>query len=716
MIKNDIHMSASFVFMCLIFSYVITNISSVEICCSPQATLYRIRESNSSIGFECTPLQNGPSKVDRPENMDVVRPQGYNLERNNTNTELQQCARTIHSNISLYTEISVLDVPQKSCLVIMDSRLIVLACGSSNTEENILQGIGIINKCCPHGYTYVSELNKCFSREPDFNLYSHIFNKPMIFVDDAFVCPSNKVLVEYVATAETISLKDSQLTLKDTRKSFTKSQYCIEAIEINKNKSKPKNENTQKFIIHTCQNLKICNALACVRRCCADGEFYSKKNMTTACRRDENDFKFRSFESMSISGNFTKPSEFGILTGLECPKFRLDPDSFPDESHVISSTNGSLFITSTEKMYSNSQYCIEKIRNTSYADQKFYTFVCFDSKVLGNDRIRFKMYPVGLLISCCFYIITLVVYTSIEKLRNLPGKILICLISSLLFAYLGIALGQLMPTSNNDICFISGFLVYFFLMAAFSWMNITCFDIWKTFGSTESSNLQRREQRKRFLWYSLYGWGMPTVLTTITASLSKSTILSDSIRPVFGNGRCWFTYDTIGFASLIFFSGPLGILFVVNLLLFLLTLKYCNKVKREIFRMQSSNAEKHTLRSRFFIDKTRFIMNTKLCFVMGITWLFEIASIFFYDHKKNFFWSISDSFNVLLGVFVFIIFVFKRRVWKEIMIKLGFQSKNDVRRNGNATRLTQSTFVTQSIHMKKLDEVGGNTPILRRTS
>ncbi|KAM8716539.1 hypothetical protein ACLKA7_003420 [Drosophila subpalustris] len=77
-----------------------------------------------------------------------------------------------------------------------------------------------------------------------------------------------------------------------------------------------------------------------------------------------------------------------------------------------------------------------------------------------------------------------------------------------------------MPTSNNKLCIISGFLVYFFLMAAFSWMNITCFDIWKTFGSTRSKNAQRREQRTRFLWYSVYGWGLPTILTTITASLN----------------------------------------------------------------------------------------------------------------------------------------------------------------------------------------------------
>ncbi|XP_032584497.1 G-protein coupled receptor Mth [Drosophila mojavensis] len=185
---------------------------------------------------------------------------------------------------------------------------------------------------------------------------------------------------------------------------------------------------------------------------------------------------------------------------------------------------------------------------------------------------------------------------------------------------------------------------------------------------------------------------------------------------MFGHGRCWFTYDTIGYASLVFFSGPLGVLFVINLVFFLLTLNYCNKVKREIFRMQSSNTEKHTLRSRFFMDKTRFIMNTKLCFVMGITWLLEIASILFYDHKKNFFWSISDSFNVLLGVFVFIIFVFKRRVWREITLKIGLWSTNDRRGNRGATFITQSTCVNQSIAMKKLGDVNSENPLIGRTT
>ncbi|KAH8400495.1 hypothetical protein KR222_002156, partial [Zaprionus bogoriensis] len=672
-------MSIKAIFTYLIFSYVTISFSSTRgtTCCSPEPILNKMRALNSSNFDHCSHMANDLGAIGLPDSKDssdrIESPVGYGLKsreefHSDINHTLPNCARKKVLNISDFSVPSVA-VSEKSCLFMLNSNLIALACHSSNNDT--LREIGFINKCCPKNYTYKSGVNKCFEGEPNFDIYSNIFDKPTLFLN-TFGCPSSKVIVEYVETAATIYLKENQLVWRDESRVLSRNDYCIEAInEISSDSSVPQLNQNQRFLIRSCQPAQVCESLPCLRKCCGDGEIYFKNNVTTYCDKAENDLNFQSVTSWSITGNFTKPSEFGILSGLDCPKFRLDPDSFADEAHTISSINGSLVITSTKKMYSNKQYCIEKIKTASMLDQKFYTFLCFDSKVVSNDRIRFRMYPIGLLISCCFYAITLVVYVSIKKLRNLPGKILICLVSSLLFAYLGIALGQLMPTSNNNICFISGFVVYFFLMAAFSWMNVTCFDIWKTFGSTKSKNMQSREERSRFLIYSIYGWGFPIVLTTITVTLSKSDVLLENFRPNFGNGRCWFTYDTIGYASLIFFSGPLGILFIINLALFSLTLKYCNKVKREIFRMQSSNTEKPALRTRFFMDKTRFIMNTKLCFVMGITWLLEIASIMFYDHKKNFFWAISDSFNVLLGVFVFFIFVFKRRVWNEIKHKLG---------------------------------------------
>lgn len=87
--------------------------------------------------------------------------------------------------------------------------------------------------------------------------------------------------------------------------------------------------------------------------------------------------------------------------------------------------------------------------------------------------------------------------------------------------------------------------------------------------------------------------------------------------------------------------------------------------------MQNSNQEKSTLKRRFQIDKNRFAMNTKLFVVMGINWLLEFLSIIFYSHKQVFFWVISDAFNVLLGVFVFLIFALKRSIWNDILSGLG---------------------------------------------
>uniref|UniRef100_T1GNC3 G-protein coupled receptors family 2 profile 2 domain-containing protein n=1 Tax=Megaselia scalaris TaxID=36166 RepID=T1GNC3_MEGSC len=191
--------------------------------------------------------------------------------------------------------------------------------------------------------------------------------------------------------------------------------------------------------------------------------------------------------------------------------------------------------------------------------------------------------------------------------------------------------------------------------------------------SSERSSL-KSHQRKRFLLYNFYGWGLPILFTVITICLTNFDVLSDSLRPNFGQGRCWFQHDL----SAAFFLGPIGVLILANLVFFVMTLKYCNKVKREIHRMQSSNEQKKVLRGNFFVDKAQFMMNTKLFVVMGITWVLELLSAIFYNRGRIFFWIVSDSFNVLLGVLVFLIFVFKKRVWQEVLQKLGEYFKENL--------------------------------------
>lgn len=65
----------------------------------------------------------------------------------------------------------------------------------------------------------------------------------------------------------------------------------------------------------------------------------------------------------------------------------------------------------------------------------------------------------------------------------------------------------------------------------------------------------------------------------------------------------------------------------------------------------------------------RYTMNIKLFIVMGVTWLLEISATLV--EKLEYFWYVSDWFNILQGVLVFFIFVCKSKVYEAIKKRLG---------------------------------------------
>lgn len=68
-------------------------------------------------------------------------------------------------------------------------------------------------------------------------------------------------------------------------------------------------------------------------------------------------------------------------------------------------------------------------------------------------------------------------------------------------------------------------------------------------------------------------------------------------------------------------------------------------------------------------------MNLKLFTVMGISWILEIISTFYKNRRVE---MILDTYNLLLGVFIFIIFVFKRKVLYELKCRFGKSIDNQV--------------------------------------
>lgn len=164
---------------------------------------------------------------------------------------------------------------------------------------------------------------------------------------------------------------------------------------------------------------------------------------------------------------------------------------------------------------------------------------------------------------------------------------------------------------------------------------------------------------------------------------------------------------------MLYFLLPMGLHVITNSVLFTLTAMHCSKVKGEIHRMQKINeSDLGRIKKRFIADKAkyvqfiylyfpfliylyiysewfpRYITNMKLFIVMGVSWSLEVLATIFKSPAEL--WYISDAFNILQGVLVFLIFVFKRKVWTSIQERLGLRTAS----SKSSTQATGTTYVT----------------------
>lgn len=80
-----------------------------------------------------------------------------------------------------------------------------------------------------------------------------------------------------------------------------------------------------------------------------------------------------------------------------------------------------------------------------------------------------------------------------------------------------------------------GYIGYFSFMAAFFWLSVISFDLWQNFRITGPIRIG---QRKRFIMYSTYAWGVPLCLTCIVMIIQNSNV-DDYYKPGIGDDYCW---------------------------------------------------------------------------------------------------------------------------------------------------------------------------------
>ncbi|XP_032595437.2 G-protein coupled receptor Mth, partial [Drosophila grimshawi] len=308
-------------------------------------------------------------------------------------------------------------------------------------------------------------------------------------------------------------------------------------------------------------------------------------------------------------------------------------------------------------------------------------------------------------LSIIFLILTIIVYLSLSKLRNLHGYCFICYMICIALAFALLQVDSWGDDWTLAGCMVNGYVGYFAVMAGFLWLTVISYDLWTCFRSN-NYNIQRYTPKYRFLIYSIYAWGVAALLTITVIVLDQVLDVDDEDQTLWRPGvafySCWV--NTMDWSAMLYFYGPMALQIIFNLIMFTLTARGILRVKREL----QSVATKSEKSQKFYQKK--YTLFVRLFVIMGVAWTFEILSylskILEYSALEIIF-EIFDYINCAQGIIIFGMFVVKRRVLKLILSR--FHQEDRRIRHTEMSSFRTYKFSRSQVHRNR------NFPSLKET-
>ncbi|XP_046737468.1 G-protein coupled receptor Mth2-like [Diprion similis] len=573
----------------------------------------------------------------------------------------------------------------------------------SHDESRQLPIVAKIRRCCLRGEIFRTDRRACVPLEDSDrdvstgSLLRSIGSTDFLYAKRGpLICPH--AIIDQEVNQTQVSIVNGRLKVTTTNSTVvvdllaTEESVCLES-----------GNSPGHLVVRACRGKEYCRDNTCLRKCCREDEAM----VETSCQKLPAELTVSKLheEVRNLSNaveNSTEQvvdsTEYGLLVGKPC-LYGMYAVLREENWHLV--PEGKLHVPGYQT-YEHHQHCMDMFYNTSLGPDGLYPFVCFEDPPLQDNysEERYHVNAALLIIGCTFLLVTLLVYICLPTLQNLHGKTLMCHVGSLLVAMVCLAIVAVaIPKESQvqeedkidleDVCTFLGYTMLFSFLSAFFWLNVMCFDIWWTFGSLRHSgrtNTKRQEDHKRFILYCLYAWGLAVIFVIVAVTADYLQFLPANLRPGMGVRRCWFSSGYSFHGEILFFTGPVSIQLVVNIVLFILTARRCNMVKADIQRRVKMNKSDSRSR-RFQADKNKLILNVKLFIVMGISWILEVISYFLnhyltnFSWKTEFFWA-SDAFNCLQGLMIFVLFVLKKKVFHALRRK--FAKSDESRRCSTA--------------------------------
>ncbi|XP_074038798.1 G-protein coupled receptor Mth2 isoform X2 [Leptinotarsa decemlineata] len=390
-----------------------------------------------------------------------------------------------------------------------------------------------------------------------------------------------------------------------------------------------------------------CEEKVCVRKCCGPNEIFSNDKTCV----NQND-PFHQLDSLLEGIHFTKQTHHLIFSELNCAN---DSQRFATTDFELD-YNGSLNWEG-ETVQIN-RYCLDVILD----EDGNYTLKAVICEKEDIDVIEEHLHHSGMIISMPFLLATFLVYALLPE-PNLHRRALMSYVATLLMGYILLVSVQLSSEGISDVsCNLLGYLIIFFFTVSFFWMNVMCIDMWLAFRGMRSFGDRKGAERKRFIIYCCYAWGMPLVDILIIFLLNTYGDQTSSYYPAIGIQRCFVGE---GLPNFLYFYLLAMLILIINIVLFILTGFKIHKVQRETSVLKHSDSKRHAYED----DKQQYKLYVKLLFAMGVNWITEIISWaigYFWQETPKAVFYFTDFINATYGVFIFFIFVFKRKIWTSL--------------------------------------------------
>ncbi|KAJ8881599.1 hypothetical protein PR048_018085 [Dryococelus australis] len=221
---------------------------------------------------------------------------------------------------------------------------------------------------------------------------------------------------------------------------------------------------------------------------------------------------------------------------------------------------------------------------------------------------------------------------------------------------------------------------------------------------------EKEREHKKFIIYSIYAWGSSMLLLLVCLLMDLLPGMpAHVVSPKIGQDRCWFTTKE---AEAAYFYGPMGLIVVCNVILFVLTALRILQLKKETAMLKGEESRRHDVEE----NKQRFVLYLKLFVVMGVNWGMEVIS--FIVGGPQYLWYITDIGNTLQGVLIFLIFVWKDKIRRLLAKRLCPRLARGSGEGGSHVRGTMSRSVatpTSSFSLTKATTNGsGETTRMTR--